>query len=296
MDAAALSSPSVPRPALRRRRAGLIQRLLRDRTVVFGLACLAIPVGLALLSLVLDLGSATQMSAAQRLSPPSAALPFGADSLGRDLFARVAQGGLTSLAVGVSVAVLAAVGGLVLGLLAGYLRAVDAVLMRVMDGLMAIPGILLAIGLMSIAGASFVNVVLALALTDLPRVVRLVRAMVLSLREQPFVEAALAAGNSTTRVIFRHILPQTLGPLAVQATFFCGSAIIAEAYLSFLGVGTPPEIPSWGNVIAEGRTHFRLSPWIVLIPAGFIAATVLAVNLIGDALRDALDPRGASQL
>ncbi|WP_439578978.1 ABC transporter permease [Elioraea sp.] len=284
------------RPASVPRRTTLLARLLGDRAVLVALLVLAVPVGLTLLSLVVTLGSVTEMSAARRLMPPGSGLVFGADALGRDLLARVAEGGQTSLAIGVLVGVIAAAGGLVLGLIAGYLRLVDAVLMRVMDGLMAIPGILLAIAFMSIVGASIVNVVVALGLTSLPNVVRLVRAMVLSLREQPFVEAAIAAGNGTPRIIFRHLLPQTLGPLAVQATFICTSAIIAEAYLSFIGVGTPPEIPSWGNVIADGRTHFRLAPWIVLIPGAFVAATVLAINLIGDALRDALDPRGASQL
>lgn len=226
-----------------------------------------------------------------RLLAPSLDHPFGTDNVGRDLFERVLLGGQISLAVGVAVSVLATTIGLFLGLIAGFLRPLDAVIMRVTDGLLAIPGLLLAIALVAVAGSSLGNVIFAITITSIPGVTRLVRSIVLSLRDQTFVDAARMAGNGTLRIVFRHLLPITLGPLVVQATFICTAAIITEAYLSFIGAGTPPDMASWGNIIAEGRNYFRIAPWIVLIPSAFIAVTVLGINLIGDALRDALDPR-----
>ena len=193
--------------------------------------------------------------------------------------------------MGLTVAAFSTGLGLLIGVVAGSSRTLDTVVMRVMDGLMAIPAILLAVAITALSKASLTSVIVALTVPEVPRVVRLVRSLVLSLREQPYVEAADALGASFWRVVFRHILPNTLAPLIVQGTYICASAVIFEAYLSFLGAGTPPEIPSWGNMMAEGRTFFQIAVWIILFPGMFLAVTVLAVNLLGDGLRDALDPR-----
>jgi len=231
-----------------------------------------------------------------RLKPPGEAFWFGADFLGRDVYARTVYGGRISLMVGLAVAAIATAIGLAIGLLAGYIRWVDAVVMRIMDGLMAIPGVLLAIALISLAGASITNVIIAIAIPEIPRVVRLVRAVVLTVREQPYVEAAVSVGTRLPKILLKHILPNTLAPLIVQATYVCASAVVIEAILSFLGAGTPPEIPSWGNIMAEGRTYFQFAPWMIFFPGVFLAVTVLAVNMLGDGLRDSLDPRIARRM
>ena len=237
-----------------------------------------------------------RMHPIKRLKPPSFDLFFGSDMFGRDIFSRAVAGGQISLLVGVAVALISSVVGLAIGVVAGYVRILDAVVMRVMDGLMAIPGVLLAIALISLTSASVGNVVIAIAIPEIPRVVRLVRSVVLSVREQPFIHAAISIGMPLPRLLFVHVLPNTLAPLIVQATYICASAIILEAILSFLGAGTPPEIPSWGNIMAEGRTFFQISPWIVFFPGLFLAITVLAVNVLGDGLRDSLDPRIARRM
>jgi len=216
---------------------------------------------------------------------------LGTDSYGRDIYSRVLYGGRVSLVVGVTVALLSLFFGVLIGLSAGTIRWLDGVVMRVMDGLMAIPGILLAIALVALWRASIWTVILAITIPEIPRVVRLVRSLVLSIREEPYVEAARALGTPTFALMLRHILPNTVAPLIVQGTYICASAILVEAILSFLGVGLPTDVPTWGNIMAEGRLQFQEFPHNVLFPGIFLALTVLAVNMLGDGLRDTLDPR-----
>jgi len=226
-----------------------------------------------------------------RLKPPGEFGWFGTDHLGRDVFARTIYGARISLSVGLFVALVSTAVGLFIGLLAGYVRIVDTIVMRIMDGLMAIPGILFAIALMALVGSSVQNVIIAISVPEIPRVVRLVRAIVLTIREMPYVEAAVASGTRLPQILVRHILPNTFAPLMVQATYICASAVIVEAYLSFLGAGTPPEIPSWGNMMAEGRVYFQFKPWLLFFPGLCLACMVMTVNILGDGLRDTLDPR-----
>jgi peptide/nickel transport system permease protein len=221
---------------------------------------------------------------------------MGTDGLGRDIYARVVYGARVSLIVGLAVAALSVAIGVAIGVVAGYFRWLDGILMRIMDGLMAIPAILLAIALVSLSGASLLTVIVAVAIPEVPRVVRLVRSIVLSIREESYVEAAISVGTPTALVLWRHVLPNTIAPLIVQATFICGSAILLEAILSFLGVGIPPEIPTWGNIMAEGRSVFEVYPHNIYYPGIFLTLTVLAINMLGDGLRDTLDPRMAKRV
>jgi peptide/nickel transport system permease protein len=221
---------------------------------------------------------------------------MGSDSFGRDIYSRVIYGTRVSLLVGISSALLALAFGIVFGLSSGYLRRLDGPLMRVMDGLMAIPAILLAIVLVAMWRASVLTVVLAIAITEIPRVTRLVRSLVLSIREEPYVEAAISLGTPTWKIMFGHILPNCVAPLLVQGTYICASAILVESILSFLGVGLPPDIPTWGNIMAEGRVQFMAYPHNLFFPGVFLAVTVLAVNILGDGMRDTLDPKMAKRV
>ncbi|HEV2509604.1 ABC transporter permease [Bosea sp. (in: a-proteobacteria)] len=238
----------------------------------------------------------TAISTARRTRVPSELYWFGTDMLGRDIYSRVVYGARVSLIVGFSVAILASVAGLAIGLFSGFVRWADGIVMRVIDGMMSIPPILLAIALMALTRGSVGNVILAITIAEIPRVARLVRSVVLSLREQPYVEAAISNGARVPRIIIKHILPNTIAPMTVQATYICASAMIIEAILSFIGAGVPPATPSWGNIMAEGRALWQVRPHIVFFPALFLSITVLAVNLLGDGLRDSLDPRLAKSI
>ncbi|MGO4670957.1 ABC transporter permease [Bosea sp. 2RAB26] len=277
-----------------------LQRLLRylgrHPSVAVGGGLLLAMVAIAVLAPLLWTVDPTQISPARRTRMPSEAYWFGTDMLGRDVYSRVVYGARVSLVVGFAVAALASLAGLAIGVLAGFVRKADGVIMRAIDGMMSIPPILLAIALMALTRGSVGNVVLAITLAEIPRVARLVRGVVLSLREQPYVEAAVASGARAPRIIIRHIIPNTMAPMLVQATYICASAMIIEAILSFIGAGIPPATPSWGNIMAEGRALWQVRPHIVLFPAIFLSITVLAVNLLGDGLRDSLDPRIAKSL
>ena len=267
----------------------------RNPTIVIGCAILGFFVAVALIAPWIA-SDPLSFDPLNRLKKPSALFWFGTDQLGRDVYSRVVYGTRISLIVGLSVAVLATVIGLLLGVLCGYYRRLDDVLMRVMDGMMAIPAILLAIALITLMKASLLIVVVAITIPEIPRVVRLVRGVVLTVRGLPYIEAAVASGTRARLIMTRHILPNTVAPLIVQSTYVCASAILTEAGLSFLGAGMPPEIPSWGSVISSGRAYFQISPWIIFFPGLMLALAVLAVNLVGDGLRDSLDPRIARRL
>jgi peptide/nickel transport system permease protein len=277
------------------RRSGLWHFVRRNPTLVGG-SIVLILVALAALAAPLIAGDPIAAKPANRLRPPSHLNWFGTDQLGRDVWARTVYGARISLVVGLAVATIAMAIGLLVGLLAGFSKTVESVVMRLMDGLMAIPAVLLAIAFVSLSKASVSIVVAAIALPEIPRVVRLVRSVVLSVREQPFVEAAVASGTRLPKILSRHILPATVPPLIVQATYVAASAILIEAALSFLGAGTPPEIPTWGNMIASSRVYLGLAPWTIFGPGLALALIVLAVNLVGDGLRDRLDPRLARRM
>ena len=273
------------------------RRLFSRYPLMFiGGGLLLIMVFLAVFAPLLFTSDPIQMNPVERLKAPSLIYWFGTDMFGRDIYSRTVYGSRISLVVGLVAAVLSVILGLFIGLVAGYIRFLDAILMRIMDGLMASPGILLAIALVSLSGASLITVTIAITIPEIPRVVRLVRSIVLSVREEPYVEAAIAAGTRLPLILSRHVLPNTIPPLIVQATYVCGSAMLTEAILSFLGAGTPPEVPSWGNIMAEGRLYFQIAPWIIFSPGITLAVTVLAVNVLGDGLRDTLDPRIAKQM
>ena len=273
----------------------VFQLVIKNKNVFWGSIILIIIIFVAIFGpfFALDPVSLNPM---YRLKPPGDAGLFGTDQLGRDVYSRVINGGRISLVVGLTVAIFAVIFGTVMGLLAGYIRILDAIIMRVMDGLMAIPAILLAIAMISLSGATLTTVIAAIVIPEIPRVVRLVRSVVLTVREEPYVESAISVGTPVYLVMIRHVLPNTIAPLIVQATYICGSAMLTEAILGFLGAGIPPEIPSWGNIMSEGRTFFQLTPWIIFFPGIALAVTVLSVNIVGDGLRDTLDPRIARNM
>jgi len=292
------------------RQEGTWQRVRRNLSVRLGGAALAVLVAIAMLAPILGTVDPTLFDAASRdLLPGNAGeittlegesikhtFVMGSDSFGRDIYSRVVYGTRVSLIVGVSTAVLALAFGIVFGLCSGYLRWLDGILMRVMDGIMAVPAILIAIALVAMWKGSLLTVVIAIAIPEIPRVTRLVRSLVLTIREEPYVEAAISLGTPTWKIMFGHILPNTIAPLLVQGTFICAGGILTEAILSFLGVGLPPDIPTWGNVMAEGRAQFNEYPHNIFFPGIFLTVTVLAVNILGDGLRDTLDPKMAKRV
>ena len=278
---------------------------LRNPSVIVGGTILLIMLAIAILAPYLGTVSPTRIDPAARNKKPGTEITMhldngkseprvalmGTDTLGRDVYSRVIYGTRVSLAVGIAVSLIAVAIGTMIGLISGYIRWLDGIIMRFMDGLMAIPGILLAIALVSIWRAGLITVIFAIVVPDVPRVVRLVRSIVLTVREEPYVEGAVSVGTPTWVLMIRHILPNTIAPLIVQGTFIAAAAILTEAALSFLGIGIPPEIPSWGNIMAEGRTLFRVFPHNIFYPGIFLAFTVLAINIMGDGLRDTLDPK-----
>jgi peptide/nickel transport system permease protein len=285
-------------------------RLARDGGIVVGAAIILLMVLIGLAAPLLGTKSPSEINPAFRNRVPGYEQTIrrddgsttvfthrmGTDSLGRDVYSRVVYGARISLMVGITVALISVAVGLIIGLVAGYFRWVDAVVMRIMDGLMAIPPILLAIAVVSLFRAGLLSVIIAITVPEIPRVVRLVRSIVLSVREEPYVEAAVMAGTPTPLLLFRHVLPNTIPALIVQGTFVCGFAILVEAVLSFLGIGIPPETPTWGNIMAEGRSLFRIYPHNIFFPGIALALTVLAVNMLGDGLRDRLDPKLARRV
>lgn len=271
------------------------EAIRRNPTIAVGAVLLAGLVAIAVFAPWIS-GDPFRLSPVNRLRPPSERWWFGTDRFGRDVFALTMHGARVSLIVGLSVAVISSAIGLAIGLVCGYFRWIDGVVMRVMDGLMAIPSILLAIALITLTRPGLGIVIVAIVIPEVPRVSRLVRSVVLSIRSEPYIESAVAGGTRSGRLLVRHILPNTMAPLIVQGTYVCASAMLIEAGLSFLGAGVPPEIPSWGNIIAQGRTFFQIAPWSILIPGAFLAVTVLAVNMLGDGLRDRLDPRLARRM
>ena len=270
--------------------------ILNNPTIVIGGGLLLVLVLMAAFAPYLGTLDPTAVAPAKRTRAPSVQNWFGTDPLGRDLYSRVLYGARVSLTVGFCVATLASFIGLAIGLIAGFVQWIDNTIMRIMDGMMSIPPILVAIALMAVTRGSVSNVVIAITIAEIPRVSRLVRGIVLTLREQPFIDGAIVSGTRTPMIILRHILPNTLAPLTVQATFICASAMIVESILSFIGAGTPSHIPSWGNIMSDGRALWQVKPYIVFFPAVFLSVTVLAVNMLGDGLRDALDPRMAKRI
>ena len=268
-----------------------LRQLRRRRIALLGLVLVALNLAVALLAPAIGRWEPQRLDVQARLAPPTASHWMGTDDVGRDVWSRVVHGARLSMLVGGAVVILSFVGGIVFGLLGGYYRPLDNVLMRVMDGFMAFPGIILAIAMMASLGPSVINVIVALGVVYVPRVARIVRGSVLVIRETPYVEAARALGAPDLVVLGRHVLPNCLSPVIVQGTFIFAAAVLGEAALSFLGVGVPPQIPSWGNVLAEGRLYLQQAPWLTLFPGAAIMACILGLNLFGDGLRDLLDPK-----
>jgi peptide/nickel transport system permease protein len=283
-----LPEPSIPITTPLGRRFGF---LTSTPVITTATVCLALIVLAAILAPLVAPHDPQQLAPAQRLKPASSQFLLGTDGYGRDVLSRIIYGGRISLLIGLGAAVCSIGIGLLIGLVSGFFRWVDAVMMRVMDGLMAIPSILLAIAVISLSGASLTTVLIAITIPEIPRVARLVRSVVLSAREEPYVEAAISVGSSMPKIMWRHLMPNTVAPLIVQGTYVCASAILTEAILSFLGAGINPETPTWGNIMAEGRAFFQVKPSLIFWPGLLLSIAILSVNLIGDAARDALDPR-----
>jgi len=283
-----LPEPSIPITTPLRPRLGF----LTSTPIIAGATiCLALIVASAVLAPWLSPHDPVQLSPALRLKPASAQFLLGTDGYGRDVLSRILYGGRVSLLIGIGAAIFSIGVGLVIGLVSGFFKWIDAIMMRVMDGLMAIPSILLAIAVVSLSGASVMTVLVAITIPEIPRVARLVRSVVLSAREEPYVEAAISVGSSLPKIMWRHLMPNTIAPLIVQGTYVCASAILTEAILSFLGTGINPETPTWGNIMAEGRAFFQIKPSLIFWPGLVLSIAILSINLIGDAARDALDPR-----
>ena len=279
-------------PRVRRGFLGGLRLIIRKNpAMVAGIAVIFLLIGISVGAPLITSQSPGNLQPIDKFLSPSTDHWFGTDQYGRDVFARTIYGGRVSLVVGFTVASLTMVFGALVGLVAGYYRRADMIIMRVMDGLMSIPTILLAIALVAMLGASITNVIIAITVVQLPRETRLVRGNVLYLRELLYIDAARAVGIPPWRILLLHVFPGTLAPLIIQATFTCATAILVEASLSFLGAGTPPDIASWGNIMAEGRNYIRIAMWIIMFPGIFLAIMVIAVNLAGDGLRDMLDPR-----
>lgn len=272
------------------RRNIIVRRFLSNRMAVTGCALLSIIFLLALFAPLLATQPPLEMKVTDRLKAPSAAHWFGTDEFGRDVYSRVVYGSRISISVGLSVVLISSVFGLILGLYSAYYRQLDNLIMRVVDGLMAFPAVLLAIAIMAALGPKVENVIISISVVYIPTVARTVRSAALVVREQTYIEAIRALGGKPWRIIWRHIAPNCLSPLIVQATFIFAYAVIIEASLSFLGAGTPPPQPSWGNILSDGRTLIRQAWWIMVFPGIAIVMTVLGLNLIGDGLRDLLDP------
>lgn len=278
-------------PALPVRRVPSLGFLTGTPIITIATICLALIAASALFAPLLSHHDPMLLAPAQRLKPASGEFLLGTDAYGRDVLSRILYGGRISLLIGIGAAVFSIAIGLVIGLVSGFFRWVDAIMMRVMDGLMAIPSILLAIAVVSLSGASLTTVLIAIIIPEIPRVARLVRSVVLSAREEPYVEAAISLGTSMPKIMWRHLVPNTVAPLIVQGTYICAAAILTEAILSFLGCGISPETPTWGNIMAEGRAFFQIKPSLIFWPGLLLSIAILSVNLIGDAARDALDPR-----
>jgi peptide/nickel transport system permease protein len=283
-----LPEPSIPITAPLRPRLGF---LTSSPIIAVASVCLALVVALAILAPWIAPHDPLLLAPSQRLKPSSAQFLLGTDAYGRDVLSRIIYGGRVSLLIGLGAAVFSIGIGLFIGLVSGFFKWIDAVMMRVMDGLMAIPSILLAIAVVSLSGATVSTVLVAITIPEIPRVARLVRSVVLSAREEPYVEAAISLGSSLPKIMWRHLMPNTVAPLIVQGTYVCASAILTEAILSFLGAGISPETPTWGNIMAEGRSYFQIKPSLIFWPGLLLSIAILSVNLIGDAARDALDPR-----
>jgi peptide/nickel transport system permease protein len=293
-SSAATGSTRLANGAARRR--SLSRRLAGQAGPVAGLVVLIVVVLCSVFAPALTQYDPLKLNILDRLSAPSRAHLLGTDDFGRDVYSLVLYGGRASLLVGGSVMILTSVIGVLFGVVAGFSQVLDNVLMRIMDGLMAFPAIVLAIALMAALGPRLSNVIVALSIVYAPRTARLIRSTVVVIRELQYVEAAQALGAENARIVWRHILPNTMAPLLVQATFMFAYAVLAEAALSFLGVGAPPYVPTWGNIISTGRLYIQDAPWIIWFPGLVIILVGLGLNLLGDGLRDLLDPRfrGAS--